>query len=129
MLISVGLQLLANAVGLVVASIVLDDMRLSGAALVIAVALFTIVVAVVQPLFTKMAIQNVPALQGGTALVATLVGLVVTSVVSDGLRITGVTTWILATLIVWLASLVAAIVLPILLLKKAAEEKRSSDPR
>lgn len=125
MLISVGLQLLANAVGLLVAATVLDDMSVSGVAFVIAVALFTVVVVVVQPLFTKMAMQNVPALQGGTALVATLVGLVVTSVVSDGLRITGATTWVLATLIVWLASLLAAVVLPIFLLKKAVDEKRS----
>jgi putative membrane protein len=125
MLISAGVHLLANAVGLLVAATVLDDMTVSGVAFVIAVALFTIVEVVVQPLFTKMAMQNLPALQGGTALVATLVGLIVTSVVSDGLDISGTTTWVLATLIVWLASLLAAVVLPIFLLKKAVSENGS----
>lgn len=125
MLISAGVHLLANAVGLLVAATVLDDMTVSGVAFVIAVVLFTVVVVVVQPLFTKMAMQNVPALQGGTALVATLVGLIVTSIVSDGLEITGLTTWVLATLIVWVASLLAAVVLPIFLLKKAVNENGS----
>lgn len=125
MLISAGVHLLANAVGLIVAAVALEDMTLSGVAFVIAVALFTAVEVLVQPLFTKMAMKNVPALQGGTALVATFAGLVVTSIVSDGLDITGVSTWVLATLIVWLASLLAAVVLPIFLVKKAVNERQA----
>jgi putative membrane protein len=125
MLISTGVHLLANAVGLLVAAVVLDDMTVSGVAFVIAVVLFTAVEVLVQPLFTKMAMKNVPALQGGTALVATFVGLVVTSIVSDGLEISGATTWVLATLIVWIASLLAAVILPLFLVKKAVSEKSS----
>lgn len=125
MLITAAVQLLANAVGLLVAATVLDDMTVSGAAFVIAVALFTGVEVLVQPLLTKMAMKNIPALQGGTALVATLVGLIVTSVVSDGLEISGATTWVLATLIVWIASLLAAVILPLFLVKNAVSEQRS----
>ena len=59
------------------------------------------------------------------SLVATLVSLVVTDLVSDGFTISGVVAWILAALIVWLGALVAAFVLPYLGLKKYLEERRA----
>jgi len=124
MLISTGVHLLANAAGLLIAAVVLDDMTVSGAAFVIAVVLFTAVEVLVQPLFTKVAVKNLPALRGGTALVATFVGLVVTSIVSDGLEISGASTWMLATFIVWLASLLAAVILPLVLVKRAVNKER-----
>jgi hypothetical protein len=67
---------------------------------------------------------NIPALRGGVALVATLVGLIITSLVSDGLSIDGTVTWIAATVIVWLVSLLGVFVLPLIFLKKKAEERR-----
>jgi putative membrane protein len=124
LLISFGIQLLANALGLLVAAWVLPDMEVSGTAFLIAVVLFTVVYAIASPFFTQMALSKVPALRGGVALVATLVGLLVTAAVSDGLTITGVTTWILATLIVWLVSLVGVLLLPLVLVKKAVDEKK-----
>jgi len=62
---------------------------------------------------------------GAVALIATLVSLIVTDLLTDGLSISGVTTWILAALIVWLAALVAALLLPFLGLKKYLEERRT----
>ena len=62
---------------------------------------------------------------GAVALIATLVSLIVTDLLTDGLSIRGVTTWILAALIVWLAALVAALLLPFLGLKKYLEERRT----
>ncbi len=123
LLVGAGLRLLANAVGLVVAAVVLDDMTLSGAAFVIAVLIFTVVEVLVDPLLTKIAFTSVPALRGGVALVTTFVGLLVTATVSDGLDIDGVQTWVLATLIVWLAALLAALILPVLLVKKAVDAR------
>ena len=58
------------------------------------------------------------------ALIATFVALVVTDLVSDGLTISGVSTWIAATVIVWLAALLAAFILPFLGLKKFLENRR-----
>jgi putative membrane protein len=40
--------------------------------------------------------------------------------VSDGLTIDGALTWVLATVIVWAASLLAGLILPVFLLKRAA---------
>ena len=44
--------------------------------------------------------------------------------VSDGFSIDGVGTWIAATVIVWLAALLAAFILPFLGLRKFLEERR-----
>ena len=68
--------------------------------------------------------MGTPALRGGVALVATLVGLIVTSLVSDGLSIQGGVTWIAATVIVWIVSLLGVLVLPLLFLKKKVQEAR-----
>jgi putative membrane protein len=124
MLIRFVFQLVANALGLIVASLVLDDVTISGTAFLVAVVIFTIVYAIAQPVFTVWAV-NMPALRGGVALVATLVGLIVTSLVSDGLSINGGVTWILATVIVWIVSLLGVFVLPMIFLKKKVEERRA----
>lgn len=120
------IQLLSNALGLLVADWVLDDVEVSGTAFVIAVVIFTVVYAIAQPFLTQMAVSKVPALRGGVALVATLVGLIITAAVSDGLSVSGgALTWIEATVIVWIVSLIGVLVLPFLLIKKKAEEKRA----
>ena len=124
MLISTALALAGNAVGLIVAAAVLDKMEISGAAFVVAVVIFTVVDVVIQPFLTQMAARNVAALRGATALVATLVSLIVTNLVSDGLTISGAATWLWATLIVWLASMLAGLILPLIFVKNQVEERR-----
>jgi hypothetical protein len=42
---------------------------------------------------------------------------------SDGLSITGLSTWILAPLIIWVVSLIAGLVLPLILFMKVLEKK------
>ncbi len=124
MLLGLLVSLLANAIGLVVAASLLDDMELTASGFLVAVVLFTVVYAIAQPFLTQMAMTNVPALRGGVALIATLVALVITTLVTDGLSISGATTWVLASLIVWLVSLVGALLLPLVLVKNAVEERR-----
>ncbi|HEY5247067.1 MAG TPA: phage holin family protein [Dermatophilaceae bacterium] len=123
MLVRVGIQLLANAIGLIVAAWVLDGMSISGAAFVVAVVIFTAVEVVADPLLTKIAIRSVPALRGGVALVTTFVGLLVTTWISSGLQIDGAQTWVLATLIVWLGALLAVLLLPVFLVKEAVQQR------
>ena len=118
LLLTVLLSLVANAIGLIVAAVVLDDMTLDAGAFVVEVALFTVVVFVIRPLIVQTGLQHAPAISGSSALLATLVGLVVTSVVSDGLQIRGAVTWVLATIVVWLISMIGALVLPALFLKR-----------
>ncbi len=131
-LIATGIRLLANAIGLIVAALILDGMSITGIGFVIAVAIFTVSEILFEPLLTKMAIKNVPALRGGIALVTTFIGLIITVLLSrlfdlNAITISGVSTWFLATMIVWIAALLAGIILPIFLVKKAVDERRDNN--
>ncbi len=119
------IALAANAVGLIVAAAVLDDMQLDAASFVVAVVVFTIVFSLLQPFLAVQFRRMGAGVIGAVALIATLVSLIVTDLLTDGLSISGLTTWILAALIVWLAALVAALLLPFLGLKKYLEERRA----
>ncbi len=114
----------ANAVGLIVAAAVLDGFSLNFASFVVAVVIFTIVFAVLQPFLAVQLRRLGNGAIGATALIATLVSLVITDLLSDGLSISGLGTWVAAAVIVWLAALVAAFVLPFLGLKKYLDERR-----
>ena len=115
---SVLLQVVASAIGLVVAAAILDDMALDTSGFLIAVAIFAAVDVIAQPLIIKIGLHYARALTGSSALISTLVGLVVTTIVSDGLRISGFTTWVMATVIVWAASMLAALILPVTIFKR-----------
>jgi len=115
----------ANAIGLIVAAIVLDGVHLNFASFVVAVVIFTIVFAVLQPFLAVQLRRLGNGAIDATALIATLVSLLLTDLLSDGLEIDGVGTWIAAAVIVWLAALVAAFVLPFLGLKKYLDERRA----
>jgi len=121
MLISIAMHLGANFVGLLIADLVLDDLSIQWEVYLFAVAFFTLVEVIADPLITKMAITSVPALRGGIALVTTLVGLILTDLIFDGFSITGAWTWVAATVIVWLGGVLAAIVLPLIFLRNATD--------
>src|SRR5262245_983387 len=114
----------ANAVGLIVAAAVLDGFSLNFRSFVVAVVIFTIVFAVLTPFLAVQLRRLGNGAIGATALIATLVSLIVTDLLSDGLSISGLGTWIAAAVVVWLAALVAAFILPFLGLKKYLEERR-----
>jgi len=89
-----------------------------------AVLIFTVVEVVFEPMLRQMAMKSAQALMGSVSLIITFVGLLVTDLVSDGLQITGLSTWVLATIIVWLAALVAGLILPLILVKRAVSDRR-----
>lgn len=124
LLIRIALSLLGSALGLWIASLILDDMSVSGTAFVIAVVIFTVLAAIIQPLIAKTTEKNAPALQGASALVTTFLALLITELISDGLSIDGLSTWILATVIVWFFTMLAAWLLPIFFLKKARDDRK-----
>ena len=124
-LVRTGVMLLANAVGLLVAAVVLDDMEVDASAFIIAVVIFTVVLALMTPFLAAQLRRSgsSAAALGGVALIATLVSLIITDLISDGFTISGLGTWVLAAVIVWAASLLAAFILPYLGLKKYLEER------
>ena len=118
------ISVLGNAVGLIVAAIVLEKMTVSGAAFIVAVLIFTAVTAIATPFLASVARKSAAPLLGAVALLSTLVGLIITHLVSKGLSISGLSTWIAGSVIVWLVSLVAVILLPLILVKMGLEAAR-----
>jgi len=112
----------ANAVGLLVAAALLDGVDLDFSAFILAVIIFTVVFALMTPFLASQLRRRRSAALGGVSLIATLVALIVTDLLSDGLSIEGIGTWIAATVIVWVSSLLAAFILPYLGLKKYLED-------
>ena len=123
LLVRTAVLLLANAVGLIVAAVALDGMTLDATGFIIAVLVFTVVLALMQPFIAVQLRRRGSAALGGVALIATLVALIITTILTDGLSIDGAGTWIAAAVIVWAAALIAAFVLPLLGLKKYLEER------
>lgn len=121
------ISFLANAVALIVGAQLLDDMALDVSGFVIAVGIFTLTAVLIEPLTRQIALKSAPALIGSTALVATIISLVTTAVLSDGLRITGLTTWVLATIIVWAVGLAARMLLPLIIFKKVLAQRSSGN--
>jgi len=118
-------MLVANAAGLIVASIVLDGVAIDVTSFVIAVVIFTAVLALMQPFLAVQLRRGGSAALGGVSLIATLVALIITDLISDGFSINGVGTWLAAAVIVWAASLLAAFILPYLGLKKYLETRQA----
>ena len=115
---STVLYVLGNAIGIVVASMLLEGFEIDVISILLVSVIFTVIVAIMTPFFVKLSIKHVPQMSGGVALVAIVVGLFVTGLLTDGLRIKGLQTWVLAPLIIWLVSLVAGLVLPLILFRK-----------
>jgi uncharacterized membrane protein YvlD (DUF360 family) len=124
LLVRTAVAVAANAVGLLVAAALLDGVHLNGAAFLLAVVIFTVAFALLQP-FLLLQFRRLRAFAFvAAALLATLISLVVTDLISDGLNINGAGTWIAATVIVWLAALLAGFILPFLGLRKYMENRR-----
>ena len=118
------LNVLASAVALIVTALLLDDFSLDADGFIIALVVFTVTGLLIEPLLRQTAVRSAPALLGSTALISTLISLVVTAIVSDGLRISGLTTWIAATVLVWLIALAARFLLPFIIFRRTFQELR-----
>ncbi|MDN4475845.1 phage holin family protein [Demequina sp. SYSU T00192] len=111
------------ALGLWITSLVLDGFQIDFLALITAAVIFTVAQWILSPLIFKMATKYANAFLGGVGLVSTFVALLITSLVVDSLTIDGVGTWIAATVLVWLITALCTWLLPMFLLKEAADKK------
>ena len=110
--------LASAAVGLLVASWVVPGMTLRPWGFVAAVVIFAVAQAILAPFFLKMASRYASAFLGGIGLVSTLAALILASLFSSGLSIRGVGSWVGATVVVWLVTALATLLLPTLVLKQ-----------
>jgi hypothetical protein len=115
MLVRAAIQVAAAAIGLLVAKVAVDDMSLSWGSFLLVVVVFGALQAVLAPFVAKVTARQAPALLSAVGLLTTLLALIATSILTDGLAIRGATTWLLVALIVWLVTMVAALLLPVLL--------------
>jgi uncharacterized membrane protein YvlD (DUF360 family) len=122
-LIRVGIALLGAAIGLVVAAAVLDDMTLDGAAFLVAIVIFAVLTAVLEPAIEKIGDEHLAIVGVFSSLITTFVALLVTELVSDGLNISGASTWVFATLIVWVCTALATWILLRLFIKNVRENR------
>jgi Mycobacterial 4 TMS phage holin, superfamily IV len=126
MLVRAVVFLVSAAVGLLVAAAVVDGVSVSAAGLLVTVVVFAVLQSVLAPFLAKVAARNAPALLGGIGLVSTFVALLVASSLTESLTISGgVATWVAATVVVWLATALATLALPVLLAWVGIESRRS----
>jgi hypothetical protein len=120
-----AIVLVGNAVGLIVASLVFADFEIDVTGFVIALVIFTVSVALMTPFLANMMRRNQSSsgALGGVALISTFVALLITDILSDGVSVSGIGTWIGATVVVWLGSLLAVFILPYLGLKKYLDDR------
>lgn len=115
---------IANAVGLILAAWLLDDMSLSASGFLIEVAIFTGLMLFVEPFLRTIALKHARVLLGSTAIIATLFALIVTELIGKGLEINGAGTWVLAAIIIWGAVVIARLFLPLLLFRELLRQPR-----
>lgn len=114
LLLRVAVFLGSAAIGLLVAAWLIPGVSVSVYGFLTAVVIFAVAQAILAPFFLKMATRYASAFLGGIGLVSTLVALILASVLTGGLAIRGVGAWIAATVVVWLVTALATLVLPAL---------------
>ncbi|WP_423059256.1 hypothetical protein [Brevibacterium linens] len=92
------------------------DLEFSG--FVIAVVVFTVVQALMGPFVFNVARQYASAILGGIGLVSTLIALAVAMLFPGGLRISGVSTWISTTVLVWVVTALGTWILGYFILER-----------
>lgn len=123
-LVNTAIFLGSAALGLWVTALVIDGFSANWEGLLIAVLIFAAAQALLSPFIFKMTTKYANAFLGGVGLLSTFVALWVTTLVSNGLTIDGVSAWVLGTILVWLVTALATWLLPMIFLKNAVEERR-----
>ena len=110
--------IIANAVGLLLAAALLDGFTIDALSFIVVLLVFTGVMILTGPLITKIALTSLPQIRGSISLVSVFFGLKVTEWLMPGFDMGGLSNWLAATLLVWLGSLIAEILLPIYVFKQ-----------
>ncbi|MBO3085152.1 phage holin family protein [Cellulomonas fengjieae] len=115
--------LASAALGLWIASLVVDGFTVRASGFVVAVVVFAVLQSVLTPWFLVMSRKYANALTGAVGLVSTVVALFVASLISDGLTIDGATAWVLGSLTVWIVTMLATLILPLIFLRNRVQKK------
>jgi len=126
-IVGILIYLAAAAIGLGIAALLLSGVTLTASGFVLAIIIFAVLQALFLPFIGAMADKRDSLLLGSAAgLIATFAALLVTDLITDGLDIKGIGTWIVATLIVWIVGLIAMVLIPFILVKAGVEHARKN---
>lgn len=123
--------LLSAAVGLVVADLVLPGFTIDWTnplGFILAIVIFAVLQSILAPWLATVARRNAPALLGGIGIVSTFAALLITVIIPGAGLTIGAPwwTWVIAPVIVWLATALATWLLPALFIKKKVEDRRGT---
>ena len=116
-------SVVAAFVALLIAALLFDDFRIDELAFPLVVGIFVLVILVARPALENLIDENLQWAASFVGLVAAFVSLLVTDLLSDDLEIEGFMTWILASVIVWVASVVADQLVGRWLMRRLAGER------
>ncbi|QTE29551.1 phage holin family protein [Pengzhenrongella sicca] len=122
-LLGLAVWLVSAAAGLLVATYLLDGMNLTTSGFVTVVVVFAAAQSILAPFVAMLAKRYAPPVLGGIGLVTTVVALLITSFVTDGLTIDGFDTWVFASLIVWITTMIATLLLPVIVVKRVLDKR------
>ncbi|CAN5267988.1 phage holin family protein [soil metagenome] len=108
------------AIGLLVAAWLVPGVSVSVSGFITAVVIFSVAQAILSPFFLKMASRYATAFLGGIGLLSTLAALILASALTHGVSIRGIGSWVIATIVVWLVTALATLLLPVLIIKRKA---------
>lgn len=116
-------SVVAAFVALLIAAVLFDDFKIDELAFPLVVGIFVLVILVARPALENLIEENVQWAASFVGLVAAFVSLLVTDLLSDDLEIEGFVTWILASLLVWAAAVVADLLVGRWLLRRLAGDR------
>jgi hypothetical protein len=108
------------AIGLLVAAWIVPRVSLSVPGFIVAVAIFAVTQTILSFAILKLPHGCASLLLGGTGLALTIVALILASVLTHGLTIDGMASWLATTVVVWLMTTIGAITLPELRIRDGA---------
>jgi uncharacterized membrane protein YvlD (DUF360 family) len=124
LLISFVIRVAVALVALAVAELVLDDFSISLIGYPVVAVIFALVSVVVRPALDRLFEDRAGPSAVFAGLAAAFVALLVTNLVTDSLEISGASTWVLATVIVWIAGLAADLLLGGFLRRRMIRERQ-----
>jgi uncharacterized membrane protein YvlD (DUF360 family) len=110
--ISALLYLAGNAVGLLIAKLSLPGFRIDLWSFTLVVVVFSVFLALLEPVIRSFSEKSAKPLMGGIALVSIAVCLFLTNLIMSGMDMGGFANWIAASVLVWLGSVAATAILP-----------------
>lgn len=125
-LLSIAIQLVMAVVALLIAGWLVPGVHLEPSGFIVAVLVFTLAQAILAPFVFNVARKYASAILGGIGLVSTLLALWVATLFPGGIRIEGVTAWVLTPLVVWLVTALGTWILGFLVINRWWERRQQA---